>query len=180
MKTQSTFLYVLRLAATLLIITALVAAALAGVNAITKEAIAANQARKTQQALAIVLPEVSQLEKMELIGDTGMVNAVYVSGDSYAVEVAPNGFAGAVTMMVGIHAGKVTGISIINHGETPSLGAEAAAKNAKGESFRSQFVGQSGTLAVGDQIDALSGATITSKAVTDGVNAALEFVKTLG
>ena len=74
----------------------------------------------------------------------------------------------------------LTGISVISHTETPGLGAVAAANNAKGEAFRGQFVGQSGVLSVGDQIDGMSGATITSKAVTTGVNAALEFVENLG
>ena len=74
----------------------------------------------------------------------------------------------------------MTGISVISHTETPGLGAVAAAQNAKGEAFRGQFVGQKGTLAVGEQIDAMSGATITSNAVVAGVNAALSYVANLG
>ena len=180
MKTESLVKYVLRLTVTLLLITGLVAAALAGVNAITKDAIAANQEKKTQDALAVVLPGVQGLQKVELTGDAGIVSEVYASGENYAVKVAPAGFDGAVTMMVGVAEGKVTGISVISHTETPGLGAVAAAQNAKGEAFRGQFVGQEGTLAVGDQIDAMSGATITSKAVVTGVNAALDYVANLG
>ena len=105
---------------------------------------------------------------------------VYASGDSYAVKVLPGGFGGNITMMVGIRNGQLTGISVISHAETPGLGAVAAAQNAKGEAFRSQFVGQSGTLTVGDQIDAISSATITSNAVVTGVNAALSYVANLG
>ena len=60
------------------------------------------------------------------------------------------------------------------------MGAVAAAKTEAGERFRAQFVGQSGVLAVGDQIDAISSATITSKAVTEGVNLALQCVSELG
>jgi len=74
--------------------------------------------------------------------------------------------------------GTVSGVSIIKMSETSGLGA-----NASKESFRAQFVGQSGTLAVskdGGSIDALTGATITSRAVTSGVNSALEAVKALG
>ena len=180
MKKENIVAYVLRLTVTLLLITGVVAAALAGVNAITKDAIAANQEKKTQDALAVVLPGVTGLEKLPLTGDAGIVSEVYASGDSYAVKVMPAGFDGEITMMVGIQNGEVTGISVISHTETPGLGAVAAANNAKGEAFRGQFVGQSGTLAVGDQIDAMSGATITSTAVVTGVNAATAYVANLG
>ena len=180
MKTESTVKFVLRLTLTLLLITGVVAAALAGVNAITKDAIAANQEKKTQEALAVVLPEAGNLQKMELTGDAGIVSEVYTDGTNYAVKVLPSGFDGAITMMVGVSDGAVTGISVISHTETPGLGAVAAAQNAKGEAFRGQFVGQSGTLAVGDQIDAMSGATITSNAVVTGVNAATAYVASLG
>ena len=180
MKTESTVKYVLRLTLTLLLITGVVAAALAGVNAITKDAIAANQEKKTQEALAVVLPEAGNLQKGELSGDTGIVSEVYSDGTSYAVKVLPSGFDGAITMMVGISDGTVTGISVISHTETPGLGAVAAARNAKGEAFRGQFVGQSGELAVGNQIDAMSGATITSNAVVAGVNAATAYVASPG
>ena len=171
--------YVLRLTLTLLLITGVVAAALAGVNAVTDDAIAVNQEQRTQAALALVLPEAGELQKAELTGDTGIVSEVYTDGVSYAVKVLPAGFDGEITLMVGIVQGQVSGISVISHTETPGLGAVAAAQNAKGEAFRSQFVGQSGTLAIGDQIDAMSGATITSNAVVTGVNAALDYAANL-
>ena len=180
MKKENTALYILRLTVTLLLICAAVAAVLAGVNAITKDKIAAIQEQKTQDAIEVVLPGVSDVEQLPLSGDAGIVTAVYAAEEGYAVQVAPNGFDGAITMMVGISEGQVTGISVISHTETPGLGAVAAANNAKGEAFRGQFAGQSGTLAVGDQIDGMSGATITSKAVVAGVNAALEYVEKLG
>ena len=180
MKKENLVQYVLRLTVILLAITGLVAAALAGVNAITKDAIAANQEKKTQDALALVLPDAGNLQKQELTADAGIVSEVYTDGQSYAVKVLPSGFDGTITMMVGIADGKVTGISVISHTETPGLGAVAAAQNAKGEAFRSQFVGQEGTLSIGNQIDAMSGATITSTAVVTGVNAALSYVANMG
>ena len=179
MKKESTFAYVLRLSVTLLLITACVAAALAGVNMITKDRIAAIQQQKTLDAMALVLPGVDGLAPVELTGDTGIVTSVYASGDSYAVQVEPAGFNGKVTMMVGVSGGKVTGVSVISHTETPGLGAVAAADSAKGDAFRSQFAGGD-EFAVGSNVDAISGATITSKAVTTGVNAAVDFVENLG
>jgi electron transport complex protein RnfG len=183
MKKESTIAYVLRLTVTLLLITACVAAALAGVNMITKDRIAEAKQQKTLAAMAQVLPGVEGLAPMELTGDTGMVTSVYASGDSYAVQVEPAGFNGKVTLMVGITAGEVQGISVISHTETPGLGAVAAADSAKGEAFRNQFVGLVAGIVVdgeNNSIDSMSGATITSKAVTAGVNAALEFVASLG
>lgn len=181
---KKTVLHMLRLAVTLLLITALAAGALAWVNGITKDAIAENQRAKTRQAVAEVLPGA---ENMTLVDSgSGIVKGVYAPGadsavQGWAVEVAPgSGFGGEIRLMVGIGAdGKVTGISVITHAETPGLGAVAAAKTPAGEEFRDSFTGDSGELTM-EHIDALSGATITSKAVLEGVNAALAYVAKLG
>lgn len=181
MKKESTFGYVLRLALTLLMITGVVAALLAGINTITAPRIAAANAEKTLSALSQVLPDAQTAKALDSFpDDSGIVQAVYQSDSGYAIQVAPAGFGGEISMMVGVDAeGKVLGISIISHTETVGLGAVAAASSAKGQAFRDQFVGLSGTLAVtkdGGTIDALSSATITSRAVTEGVNTALAWV----
>lgn len=182
MKTQSTALYVLRLALTLLIITGVVAAALAGVNYITEDVIAQAKLEKTQQAINAVLPGGG--EAIDFTDSTGLVSMVYASEAGYAVQVAPSGFNDEVSMMVGIdRSGNVLGISIISHTETAGLGAVAAAKTAAGDAFRVQFKGMSGSVAVtkdGGSVDALTGATITSRAVCEGVNAALACAANLG
>ena len=174
--------YILKLAGTLFLITALVAAALAGVNAITAPRIEAINIQKTQEAVELVLPGGGDLLAPGSYNDCGgKVAEVYASDAGYAVKVCPIGFDNTITMMVGVDLeGKVTGITVISHTETAGLGAVAAAKTEAGERFRAQFVGQSGVLAVGDQIDAISSATITSKAVTEGVNLALQCVSELG
>ena len=181
---NSTVTYVLRLMLTLLLITAAVALALAGVNEIAAPRIAAAKAEKMRKAMEEVLPGATSLEQVSFTDATGTVNAVYASGSGYVVEVAPAGFGGEITMMVGIGTdGTVSGISIVSHTETAGLGSVAAAKTAAGEAFRAQFAGQSGSLAVdkdGGSIDSITSATITSRAVTAGVNAALECVKGLG
>ena len=79
-------------------------------------------------------------------------------------------------MMVGVKDGAVSGLSIISHAETPSLGAVIAESNENGIAFRDQFTGKTGELAVdkdGGDIDAVTSATISSRAVVAGVNAAL-------
>ena len=182
MKKQSNTLYVLRISLTLLLITSVVAALLAGVNMITAPIIAAANEAKTQEAIEAVLPGGGQ--PIPFTDTTGLVQQVYASDLGYAVQVTPSGFDGEIHMMVGIDkVGKVLGISIISHTETAGLGAVAAADNAKGEAFRDQFIGMTGPLSVtkdGGQVDAITGATITSRAVTDGINAALACVEALG
>ena len=182
MKTESTAKYVLRLAGTLLLITSVVAALLAGVNSITAPKIAELSAQKTQEAIEAVLPGGG--EEVAFTDDTGLVTTVYQGEAGYAVKVAPVGFDSAITMMVGVDtAGNVLGISVIDQSETAGLGAVCAASTSAGEAFRGQFVGMSGEVTVskdGGQVDAITGATITSRAVCKGVSAALACVANMG
>ena len=183
MKTESMVKYVARLAITLLLITAVVAAALAGVNSLTAPVIAQLKADKVQQAIEQVLPGGG--ESVAFDDNSGWVSAVYQSETGYAVEVTPTtGFNGAITMMVGIdNDGKVLGISVVSQTETAGLGAVAAAKTSAGETFRGQYVGLSGSVSVtkdGGEVEAITGATITSRAICDGVNAALACVANMG
>ena len=184
MKTESTVMYVARLAITLLLITAVVAAALAGVNSVTAPAIAKLTAEKTQAAIEAVLPGGYDSEITDYADETGLVSKVYAGAAGYAFEVTPGGFDNTITMMVGVDAeGKVLGIDIIKHTETAGLGAVADAETPAGQSFRAQFVGTSGSVGVtkdGGALDAITGATITSRAVCAGVNAALACAATLG
>ena len=176
MKKETTVHYVLRLTLTLFLITAVVACCLAAVNGVTKPRIAEAKAQKAQQAIEAVLPGGGE-EVKGFQDTTGTVSRVYGSDTGYAVEVSPSGFGGPISMMVGVSGeGKVLGISIVSQTETAGLGAVCAAKTGAGEAFRGQYAGASGTLAVtkdGGSIDAITGATITSRAVTAGVNAAL-------
>ncbi len=181
-NSESLTKYVLRLALTLLLITSVVAAILAGVNSVTAPKIAQLKEQKTQNAIEAVLPGGGQ--EVSFTDETGLVTNVYQGSAGYAVQVAPAGFGGAVTMMVGVdNDGKVLGISIISHAETAGLGAVAAAQTSAGESFRGQFAGMSGTVTVtkdGGQVDAITGATITSRAVCVGVSAATACVADMG
>ena len=185
MKTnENIFAYVLRLAGTLFLIAAVVALALAGVNAVTAPVIEELNAAKTQEAISAVLPGGFENELTDFADASGIVSKIYQGANGYAVEVGPGGFDNTITMMVGIdNEGKVLGISIINHTETAGLGAVAAAGTPAGIAFRDQFVGASGAVSVtkdGGTMDAITGATITSRAICVGVNAALDVVAGLG
>ena len=182
MKTESNVKFILRLALTLFLITSVVAALLAVVNSITAPVIAASNEAKTQAAIEAVLPGGG--EEIQIPEGHPLVSAAYESETGYAVQVTPGGFDNTITMMVGVDKeGNVLGISIISHTETAGLGAVAAATTSAGEAFRSQFVGMSGAVSVdkdGGEVAAITGATITSRAVCAGVNAALDFVASLG
>ena len=184
MKTESIVKYVIRLAGILLLITAVVALALACVNKVTAPIIAQLNAEKTQKAIETVLPGGYDEEITGYADATGLVSKVYKGENGYALEVKPAGFDNTITMMVGVDfEGKVLGISVVSHTETAGLGAVAAASTSAGEAFRGQFAGQSGSVSVtkdGGAMDAITGATITSRAVCAGINAALDCVAGLG
>lgn len=174
-------------------ITLVVALVLGGVNAITVGPIEKNAQAKTEEALAALIPdcEATALDVAEGTtangyNATAVVYNCYEMKDSsgevagYCVEVAPTGFGGEIDMMVGIRSdGKVSGISILKMAETAGLGAKATEPE-----FSDQFkdAAGDGSLKVskdGGAIEALTGATITSRAVTNGVDAAVDYVSTL-
>lgn len=174
-RSISTGAYVLRLTLTLFLITTIVAGLLGLVNYVTADTIAEQIAQKAENAMRQVL-EADSYEPLDVPEDSA-VTAAYRAGDKgYVVRVAPNGFGGAIDMMVGVDvSGAVTGVAIVSQSETASLGA-----NCTREDFRAQFTGKTGTLSVSKdsgEIEALTGATVTSRAVTEGVNTALEFVQ---
>lgn len=170
-----------RLVLVLFAVTAIVALLLGVVDFITKDKIAANIKAKTDAAMSAVLAADSYDKLDSFTDNSGLVNSMYKASDAsgeflgYVCEVSPNGFGGAINMVVGVDAyGSVTGISIVKMTETSGLGA-----NAANTAYREQYVGKSGTLAVnkdGGEIIALTGATVTSRAVTEGVNAVLTAV----
>ena len=94
----------------------------------------------------------------------------------YIFTTSTKGYGGEVKVMTGVSAdGKVTGVEALSLSETAGLGM-----NAQKESFRNQYIGKSGKIGVAknspkeNEIQALTGATITSSAFTDAVNIALE------
>lgn len=170
-----------RLVIVLFVISAVTSLLLGLVNYITVDSIAAINEEKTQAAMKEVMPGDYEFEGVDGNWSSKLVTTVYAakSGGSlagYVVQVEPSGFGGTIDMVVGLTAGgEVTGVSIISHSETSGLGA-----NATKEEFRDQFVGATSGLAVtkdGGTIDALTGATVTSRAVANGVNAAIEAVQ---
>lgn len=161
-------------------ISAVVALLLGVTNMVTDPYIKANEKAKNDAAMAAVLPADSYTQ-VDYAGSDKTVEAVYQAGDKgWVVQVSPAGsFSGTLTIMVGVdNGGVVTGVEVVKTGETSGLGA-----NAGKPAFKGQFAGKSGTLAVskdGGEIDAITGATITSRAVTNGVNTAVQTAASMG
>lgn len=173
---------ILRYALILFLIAAVVAGLLAGVNLLTKDTIAQNEVAAEQEALGEVMPDAQTFEAFDAeVAQSYGVAAVYAASDAagaakgYCVKVAQNGYGGVISAVVGVGLdGKVTGVSIISHAETPGLGA-----NIEKDSFRQQYAGKGAVSVVKagakeNEINAVSGATISSKALTEGVNKAVE------
>ena len=169
-----------RLGAILFLITAIAGCCLGVVYESTKDVIADKKEAVNQKAYAKVLPDAGALTKLEVQPDQKAVLEVYrAENGGFAMKVMGTGYGGDMELAVGIDAnGNVTGVSIISHGETPGLGAKATEAD-----FIDQYSGKNAeeTLIVvkGDaaenEISAISGATITSRGVTGGVNEALQY-----
>ena len=166
-----------------LVIVAAAAASLLGyVHTKTRGPIAEQQLKIETDAIgAIFNTALDSSKEMHVPAGSPVKRAyqVYSGGTllGYAIFTSPVGYSGPVNMVVGIGAdGVVHGVDILSHTETPGLGA-----NAESPLFTDQFKGKSGALKVtkgapGDtDIQAITSATITSNAVTKGVNDALEF-----
>ncbi len=185
--------FVLRIAGTLTIISLVTAALLGYVNSITKDKIAEINLQKTMVALAAVAEEGTEFAPVEVsdeaaaaaLNNGGTLSELYtMSSGGYACKVVASGSQGSIEMIVGVDdAGAITGISVVKHAETSGIGTKVMNNDMldSGVGVLDQFVGQSGagSLAVGKTITAISGATVSSKGVTAGANAALAAVAAL-
>ena len=194
--------YITTLTVTLLVTCLIVAALLGLVNGVTAGPIAEINQQKTEQAMLAVVADPDNttfsdpLEVSAAMTDAasaagGTLGAVYeaqVGGASagYAVTVSASGSQGTIEMMVGVDAeGAVTGVSVINHSETSGIGTKVVGNEAtaSGVGVLDQFIGKSaadGTLTVGTNVTAITGATVSTRGITTGVNAALAAVGAMG
>lgn len=178
----------------LLLITLVAGFALAGVNEITKEPIAQAEYNAKIEAYNAVYPNASFVENkaVDVPRDINLSSGACTINDCLAVELdgktagyvmsttAHNGYGGDVTIAIGIDAStdKITGIQILSQSETAGLGARCTE-----EEFTNQFSTKSAKgitytkdgATTDTEIDAISGATITTNAVTSAVNASLQY-----
>ena len=194
--------YLLTLTVTLFITCVIVAGLLGGVNAITKDKIAAINWEKTVQAMKAVVADPDNTEFSEAVENTaemseaaaaagGTLDSVYevlVGGENagYAIKVVASGSQGNIEMMVGVDGeGTVTGVSVVDNAETVGIGSKVMTNDAlaSGVGVLDQFQGKSaadGVLTVGTNVDAITGATVSTKGVTAGVNTALAVAGVMG
>ena len=191
--------FILKVAGTLTVISLVVAALLGFVNSITADKIAEIDAENTRIAMSAVAPEGSEFgDKIEVTDDmvaaaatqSGKILELYpvTNGGAeagYVMKISASGSQGTIVMMVGVDANKaITGISVVSHAETSGIGTKVVGNetNTAGVSVLDQFVGLSGagSLVVGSNITAISGATVSTKGITMGANAALAVADVLG
>lgn len=178
----------------LFLITAISALLLAYVNNITSPLIAENEKEKINNALNAVCKadafleiEKTQSEKLLEEEYDGEIISIYEarSGEDERVGICAiietKGYDAGLRCVIGVDENSaVTGVEIISHNETPGLGANAAK-----DEFKSQYKGKNSEISVvkanaGDnEINAISGATMTSKGVTRAVNLAMAISENL-
>lgn len=167
-----------RLVYTLVIICVAVSVLLAGVNLLTRDKIALIQKEKADEARNQVLAA-QTYEKEDVAFKNSEITEIYAAKNGSeavgkCISVTVKGSQDDISLIVGITAdGEVSGVKIVAHAETAGLGALAVK-----EEFLSQYKGEGAfTVVKGEsaegEISAISGATVTSKAVTLGVNIAL-------
>ena len=167
-------------------ITIVAAALLAGVYSVTKEPIEEANRQKTTEAIAAVLPEgVEIAEGQEVIvgGESRPVTIYTATKDGQPAGAAVesyslDGFSGEINIIYGFDAeGTVTGFEVIQQAETPGLGAKMNDWFRMAEGRRS-IIGlnsASNNLTVskdGGDVDAITAATITSRAFLDALRRA--------
>ncbi|MFR4668712.1 MAG: RnfABCDGE type electron transport complex subunit G [Intestinibacter bartlettii] len=178
-----------KLGLNLLIISAVAALLLALTNSVTASTIAQRNEQANAEARKLVLESAQDFEEVKDVktdNSKGVkVSEIYEAKDAsgntvgYTLKVLPSGYGGTIELMVGIDSakGQVSGINVVSNSETAGLGAKATnpefSDQYKGKPLEELSVLKNGT--PGDtEIKAISGATITSTAVTNGVDAAIE------
>lgn len=171
---------VVKLSLILFLVSAIVAGVLGLTDYVTKDRIAELAAQKTAEAYSAVM-EFESYDEVEYTGDQSAVKKVCKTNDgNWIVEAEVSGSQGMITVAVGVNSDLTcNGISIISSSETSGLGSKA-----NDDSFKSQFPGLTADTAKvtkdGGTVEAITGATITSKAVCSAVQAAIAAVGTLG
>ncbi|NLW17928.1 MAG: FMN-binding protein [Firmicutes bacterium] len=167
---------ILRLGAILGLVCAIAGASLAVFHGITKDIIIAQQEAELQNKLQLLVPAAQHFEKFET--EDGGVYYVGWDNDNMVgaiVEGKATGYGGPMRLLVAIDGdGNVSGVESIEHGETIGIGTRALEPE-----FLQQFNGiaYDEQLAAGKNVDIITGATVSSRAVMTGVENALELYK---
>ncbi|WP_101772611.1 RnfABCDGE type electron transport complex subunit G [Peptostreptococcus faecalis] len=179
---------IVKMGGTLFAFSAVAALLLAGTNEITKPIIEQRDLQANNEARTQVLPgskDFKEIDKSEYSSaNAPTVKEVFQGIDGsneigYTIKTSPKGYGGDIELTIGISKdGKIMGVNVGNNTETPGLGAKAAdpafKDQYKGKEVSTPIEVEKSGVASGNKVKAISGATITSNAVTDGVNEAIE------
>ena len=176
---------ILKLGAILMIYSLVAAGALAFVNIETIPQIRQNKMDAEDAARALVLPGMAggyelKNEGSDFLYWIGYRDAQKSEPGGYIFITRESGYSSTLEIMVGVLDDKITGVKILFQQETPGLGAKTE-EVRHGETepwFTSQFKGKSASdnirvIKDGGSIDSITGATISSRAVTDAINRGL-------
>lgn len=121
-----------------------------------------------------LLPGSSDFILEPYTGEDANIRSVHkAEGYGYVIETVTAGYAGDIRMLIGVSKdGKVTGLVVREMSETAGLGLNAL----NDTDFLAQFLNTEGDAEVGTNVDAITGATVTSKAIARCVNSAVAFV----
>ena len=187
--------FVVKVAGTLTVISLITAALLGLVDGVTRDKIAEIEAEKTRVAMSAVAPAGSEFtDKQEIpaavaeaaAAQGGKVLELYgVKAGGCVMKISASGSQGSIVMMVGVDANKaITGISVVSHSETSGIGTKVVGNelNDAGVPVLDQFIGLSGSgsLVVKKNITPITTATVSTKGITMGANAALAAAEALG
>ena len=133
----------------------------------------ANAQREHLQLMKTLLPGSESFAVEPYSGDDATIHSVHKGETGFVIETVTQGYADGITMLIGVsNEGKVTGLVIKEMHETVGLGWNALTD----WQFLSQFLNGEGEAEVGTNVDAITGATVTSKAIARSVNSAVAFV----
>ena len=133
----------------------------------------ANEEKELQAKMETILPGSTTFTPEEYTGEDTNIVAVYKGETGYVVATQTYGYAGNIAMLIGVcDEGNVTGLQVRNMEETYGLGAEALTD----WEFLAQFLRNEGDAEIGVNVDAITGATVTSKAIARSINSAVGFV----
>ncbi len=152
---------------------ALAALILFGVDLGLNGTAAENAQAEHLQLMQTLLPGSESFALEPYDGEDANIRSVHKGENGFVIETVTAGYAGDITMYVGVsNEGRVTGLVVRELSETFGLGANALTDHV----FLSQFLNTAGEAEVGTNVDAITGATVTSKAITRSVNSAVAYV----
>ena len=170
----------------------LIAVVLFGASWALRSVAAENAQKEHLRLLQTLLPGSESFTLESYTGDDANIRSVHKGENGFVIETCTYGYAGEITMLIGVsNEGKVVGLRVLDMSETLGLGANALTDYE----FLAQFLNTEGDVAIqtggedafsgatgtagGDAqtyVDGITGATVTSKAITRCVNSAVAYV----